>query len=267
MDIILEYNYENKTKRIKLPVNPEEFHTNIPSSSQKVNVVGLGQVSIPQKPDLATFEIKSFFWKYLFDKDRLKRFAAAYGEALVDEVGKRAVGEGFSANGMISQFDSDKFKDVWNYVEWFEVWQDRCVPARISVLASPTESRQHIDYQVTCENFKHWIKAGEEDDFYYELSLVEYKDISSKELTTQTDTNGNIKAQKVGGVSRTKIKEKVQEIKGKPKDTLWGIARRYGEGKADDWKKIYSIPQNAKIIGNNFTDLNGKVLKMPTEWL
>jgi len=262
MKIIFEYGSNGGTKkRLILPVNPESLRVNRPSSAQKVNVIGLGQVSIPQSPDLVTISIKSFFWKYLFDNILQRYTTDIFTESL-----SLATIKGVGSEGLLID-DSKKFKLLNEYVDWFNEWQESKEHARLTVVTMPNEPKQNIDFEVTCESFDWDIRAGEEGDYYYELNLLEWKNISAQELSTKTDENGNIIAEKNNGNLRTTIKEKVQEVRTKPTDTLWGIARKYGEGKYDDWQRIYEITQNKDIIANNITNLNNLTLKMPTEWL
>ena len=150
MDIIFEY----EKNRIVLPVNPEEIEVNIPSSSQKVNVIGIGQIAVPQEPDLATVSIKSFFWNYRFT-DILNRYGA--------NIIRQTVTSGLRADSRMID-DSSRFTMLNQYVTWFSDWQKSKKPARWSIVASPLEPKQIYDFDVTCENFKHSIKAGEEQD-------------------------------------------------------------------------------------------------------
>ena len=257
MKIIFEY----QNKRLILPVNPESLRINRPSSAQKVNVVGLGQVSIPQSPDLATISIKSLFWKYLFD-NVLQR----YTTDMFTEAVSLATIRGVGSEGLLAD-DSKKFRLLDEYVKWFEEWQASKEHARFTIVTMPNEPKQSFDFQVTCENFDYWIEAGQEGDYYYELNLLEWKNISAQELETKIDENGNNIAQKSNGNNRTSTKEKATEIKTKISDTLLSVARKYGNGEYDDWRAIYSLPQNTSIIANNITNLGNKTLKLPMEWL
>lgn len=258
MKIIIE---RGNNKRLILPMNPDNLRINRPSSSQKVNVVGLGQVSIPQSADLRSGTIKSFFWKYLFD-NLLKRYTIdVFTEAI-----SLATIRGSESEGLLVD-DSKKFKLLNEYITWIEEWQNNKEHARLTVVTMPHEPKQSIDYEVTCEGFNWEVKAGEEGDIYYELEFLEWKNTSAQELSTKIDQNGNLIAEKSNGNNRTTVKEKIQEVIAKPKDTLWGIARKYGEGGYDDWRMLYAIPQNAIIIANFIANLDGQTLKMPREWL
>lgn len=48
-------------KSITLPVNPSVLATSIPGANETVEVVGLGQIVVPRKPNLKTIPIESFF--------------------------------------------------------------------------------------------------------------------------------------------------------------------------------------------------------------
>ena len=260
MKIIFEYGTTSNKKRLILPVNPDNLKVNIPSSAQKTEVVGLGQISIPQSPDLATMSIKSFFWKYLFD-NVLKRYTIdTFTEALSLSTINGVGSEGFLVD------DSKKFKLLNEYVEWFKTWQASKEHARFTVVTMPNEPKQSFDFEVTCESFDYWVEAGQEGDYYYELNLLEWKSYDVEELSTKTDENGITTAQKNKGKSRISIKEKAKEVIAKPSDTLWGIARKYGNGEYDDWKRIYELSQNKEIIANNLLNLNGQTLKIPKVW-
>lgn len=253
MDIIFEY----EKNRIILPVNPEEIEVNIPSSSQKVSVIGIGQIAVPQEPDLASVSIKSFFWNYRF-ADIISR----YGTNVVTQ----SITSGLKADKRMFD-DSLKFTMLNQYVTWFSVWQKSKKPARWSIVSSPLEPKQIYDFDVTCENFKHKIKAGEEQDYYYELELIEHRPYGAAELNTQTDTEtGKTKAD-VPFKQRLKgAKETFKEFTVRPIDTLWTVAKKFGTGEYDDWKMIYNIASNKSIIANNLRNLQGQVLQLPKEW-
>ena len=56
--IILQYSFHI----LKFPINPDNFTKEIPSNSETANIEGLGEISIPTTPKLATITINSFFW-------------------------------------------------------------------------------------------------------------------------------------------------------------------------------------------------------------
>lgn len=59
--IYMTLQYENYM--MKFPINPEVLKKEIPSDSTTVEVEGIGEVSVPSSPKLATININSFFWQ------------------------------------------------------------------------------------------------------------------------------------------------------------------------------------------------------------
>lgn len=257
MDIIFQY----EGKKLKLPVNPNELEVHEPSSAQKVNVVGIGEVSVPQTVGLKTATIQSFFWKYLFDNSltRLTSGIERVGTAL------SGIDEQFGTNLLD---DSSKFKLITEYIKWIEEWRDSKKPARFTVVTLPNEPPMYYDFDVTCDDFKYKSKAGEEGDYYYTMQLLEYRHYEAKELNTRTDTQTGETVADTPQKSRLQtFKEKVKEIRVKPVDSVWTLAKKYGNGEYDTWKQLYNIGYNKNIIGNNLRNLSGQVLQMPKEWL
>lgn len=271
MDIIFQY----EDKKIKLPVNPESLRKSTSSSAQKVKVVGIGEVSIPQSASLATISIKSFFWKYLFDTS-FNRVIGLFNNQSSEGISNNRV-SGVVTNTIQSVNnktsgslldDSTKFKTLTEYVKWFEDWRDSKKPARFTVVTLPNEPAEYFDLDVTCERFDYEAKAGEEGDYYYEMELLEYRHYEAKELNTKTDsTTGKTVAETPQKSRLQTFKEKVKEIRVKPVDTVWTIAKKYGSGEYDSWKQLYNIGYNRNIIANNLKDLGNKTLQMPKEWL
>ena len=274
------------SKSLVLPVNPESLRVHTSSSAQKVNVIGIGQVSVPQDADLKTISVKSFFWKYLFDNDVSRSLVSYFGrEGTVgnDLLNRASETRGLSkvtntASSLNSQFngaftdDSKKFKTLIEYIKWFEDWRDSKEPARFTVITLPNEPKAYFDFDVTCESFDYEEKAGEEGDYYYEMELLEYRHYQAKELNgTKTETDAQTgetkQVAKEADKSRLTVKEKVSQIVTKPGETLWTLAKKYGDGEYDSWKQLYNISYNRNIIANNLRDLSGKTLQMPKEWL
>lgn len=254
MDIIFEY----EKNRIILPVNPEEIEVVKSSSAQKAKVIGIGEIAIPQEPDLATVTIKSFFWNYRFT-DLISR----YGTNLL----RQSTTSGLRGDSNMTD-DSVKFTMLNQYIKWFEDWQLSKKPARWSIITSPLEPKQIYDFDVTCESFRHSIKAGEEQDYYYELQLIEHRAYGASELDTRTDAQtGKTKANQTFKQRLQGAKETLTELRVKPGETLWSITQKYGQGGYDEWKMIYNVAQNKGAIANNLRNLQGQVLQLPKEWL
>lgn len=123
--VMISLQYENKF--MKFPVNPDSIEKTIPSASETANVLGLGEVSIPATPALATMTIKSFFWQ---DRNATPSYM---------------------------------------YINWLDKWQRSKKPANLII------TKMNFSMKVTCESFRYWYNAGEEEDPYFELSLKEYR--------------------------------------------------------------------------------------------
>ncbi len=273
MNIIFEY----EQKRLILPVNPESVKVSIPSSSNTVNVIGIGQVSVPQDAGLAKVSIKSFFWKYLFDTSIL-RYAETYisssstvGSSILSGISSVDTKlKDLTGTGLID--DSKKFKLLNEYVQWFRDWQQSKKPARWTIVVPPDEPPQCFDFNVTCENFNYEIVAGEETDYYYEVELQEYRNYGAEKVDTQQDSStGKTTATKTthNRLSSTKA-QTPSTVTVNSKQNLWSVTKQYGSKVknkvGDNWKLIYSMPANKSIIANNIKDLTGQTLQIPTDW-
>ena len=61
-------------------------------------------------------------------------------------------------------------------------------------------------------------------------------------------------------------KETFKEFTLRPTDTLWTVAKRFGNGEYDDWKMLYNIASNKNTIANNLRNLQGQTLQIPKVW-
>lgn len=260
MNIIFEY----EDKRLILPVNPESVRVHTASPSQKVDVIGLGQVSVPQTAQLSTISIKSFFWKYLFDSTLL-RLAEAYVPSVASAIS--AINSKVSSvvgSGLVD--DSKKFKLLNEYVKWIEEWRDSKKPARWTIVVPPNEPPQCFDFYVTCENFDYEVRAGEDTDYYYEMELLEWRDYGAEEVETKEE-NGKIVANPKSPARLSVKAELAPKFTTKIKDSVWSIAQKHSKGGIDGWKSLYNIAENKSIIANNLGNLANQVLKTPKEWM
>ena len=226
----------DKWKTLKFPINPEVLKKVIPSSAETVEIVGLGEVSVPQTPKLAEMTIDSFFWQEL---------STLVPPAL--------------------------------YVNWLEEWQKSKKPAFMVV------TRFNFSMWVTCENFEHWIKAGEEEDVYYTLSLKEYRHYGAKKIKGSTNTSllttinnvmnavgkyaGYTVCVDIPRPSRTSNKEVINNPYTVQKnDTVTSITKKI-TGSDENWKELYI--ENKEIIGDSLIDglVVGTKLTLPENWV
>lgn len=226
----------NKWKTLKFPINPEILKKVIPSSAKTVDIVGLGEVSVPQTPKLAEMTIDSFFWQEL---------STLIPPAL--------------------------------YVNWLEEWQKSKKPAFMVV------TRFNFSMWVTCENFEHWINAGEEEDVYYTLSLKEYRHYGAKKIKGNTNSKlvnaintvmsavgkfaGYAVCVDIPRPSRVSNKEVINNPYTVQKnDTISTITKKI-TGSDENWKELYI--ENKEIIGDSLMEglVVGTKLTLPESWV
>ena len=162
------------------------------------------------------------------------------------------------------------------YVTWLERWQKSKKPANLIV------TRLNYSMQVTCENFIHWINAGEEKDIYFSLELLEYRPHTAKKLNAKTNKTllqglKDLKELTFNPIlidtprpSRNSSNKKsysnpytVQE-----NETLLSITKKI-TGSTDDWKSLYD--ENKVELGDIYeseSDISsGTKLKLPDNWV
>lgn len=290
MNIIFEY----EEKKLILPVNPDKVKVSKPSPSQRVDVVGIGEVSVPQTRKLASVSISSLFWEDVFEQGFLGKFGtfakyipnslilqAQSGVIAGADKAKNFVAEkllnsgnsaGFFAGAMLSGAgsvgglidDTQKFKVLSDYVKWFEDWQASGKPARWTIVVPPNEPPQCFDFNVTCENFTYEVRAGEEGDYYYELELLEWRDYGAKVLNPKEQSDGTTKFE-AQPPARLSVKAKIaQEITATEKDSIWSTAKKYCK---ENWKDLYNETANKVTLCANPNDISGKVLKIPNKFI
>lgn len=168
------------------------------------------------------------------------------------------------------------------YVDWLERWQNSKKPATLIV------TRFNYSMQVTCENFRHWINAGEEKDIYFELQLKEYRPYGAKKLNAKTQltpysqliSNLNEISDKLSNTpfilvdiprpTRNNIKK--EEIKNpyitKDNETILTITKKI-TGTTEEWKLLYD--ENIEVLGNLIAENNeikvGTSLILPKKWI
>lgn len=279
MNILFEYS----DKKIVLPVNPESVKVNKPSQSQKVEVIGIGEVSVPQRRKLATVNISSFFWEDLFNQNfllsGLGSVAGYLPNSLTNQINTgiqsgintvkgaiNSIPKSDIVQGIASSIidDSQKFKVLNEYVKWFEEWQASQKPARWTIVVAPNEPPQCFDFYVTCENFNYEVRAGEDGDYYYEIELLEWRDYGAKVLTAEKQKNGTTKfVEKPKYRLETKA-EVVKDVSCTEKDSIWSVSKKYCE---DNWKDLLKEGVNKTSLANSPQNLNGLILKIPKQYI
>lgn len=219
---------------LKFPINPESISKNIASNSTTADIEGLGEISVPTTPKLATITISSFFWQEV------------------------------------------NYQQSSTYVAWLEKWQKSKEPAYLIV------TRLNYSMQVTCESFRHWINAGEENDIYFELQLKEYRPYGAKKLNVVETKSLIQKAMDlkdtvmdyvpilvdIPRVNRNRVRKLPIENPYivKEGDTLSSITKKI-TGYTVGWRKLYNENKD-EISKSKFKDLKvGTKLKVPDEWM
>ena len=279
MNIIFEY----ETKKLILPINPDKVKITKPSPSQRVDVVGIGEVSVPQTRKLASISISSFFWEDMFNQNFLLSGLGSISGFLpssiknsienqvqkglnkvkdtIGNISKSQVVQG-AFNSMMD--DSQKFKVLNEYVKWFEDWQASGKPARWTIVVPPNEPPQCFDFNVTCESFTYEVRAGEEGDYYYELELLEWRNYGAKVLNPKEQSDGSVKYETQPEV-RLDVKAEIkQEITATKKDSLWSMSKRYCQ---ENWQDIYNETANKVALSASPQDISGQILKIPKQYI
>lgn len=218
---------------MKFPINPEEISVDRNSEGRTVDIEGLGEVNIPQKPKLATLSIESFFWHQ---------------------------------NNLVPGA---------MYVNWLNIWQNSKKPAKLIV------TRLNIVMEVTCENFTHNYKAGEEKDIYFKLDLKEYKpygakivgaklnvdwfDIMKNTLSLTSPVLVEIPRPSRSALSKGIISGIYSTVVG---DTIQSIAKKI-TGKTEQWKELYDANKSkiGDMLANDGLLLVGAQLVVPQNWI
>lgn len=280
MNIIFEY----ETKKLILPVNPDKVKITKPSPSQRVEVVGIGEVSVPQTRKLASISISSFFWEDMFNQSFLLSGLGSISGFLPSSIKnsienqaqkglnkvKDAIGGALSRSQVVQgafnsmMDDSQKFKVLNEYVKWFEDWQASGKPARWTIVVPPNEPPQCFDFNVTCENFTYEVRAGEEGDYYYELELLEWRNYGAKVLNPKEQSDGSVKFETQPN-ARLDVKAEIkQEITATKKDSIWSMSKRYCK---ENWQDIYNETANKVAMSTSPQDISGQILKIPKQYI
>lgn len=162
------------------------------------------------------------------------------------------------------------------YVNWLEKWQKSKKPANLIV------TRLNYSMQVTCENFSHEIRAGEEEDVYYTLELQEYRPHKAKKIGISDDETLLQKIQNITGEAfspvlvdiplptrnSTRKKSYTNPYICAKNETLCTITKKI-TGSSDDWKSLYD--ENKSELGDMLEDgdniTESTKLTLPQSWV
>jgi len=159
--------------KFRLPVNPSTIENDKSSPQDVFNILGFGQVSVPQYPDLETFKFKSFF-------------------------------PGEKEPFVFSQAHSPLF-----YLDELQRALDSATVGEITI-HRPTAGKLHMRCMI--KSFKVTDNGGEPNDIYYQLELVEYRKFKPKKLKDITEKeDGKVEA-KLQSITREEPVKPVMRV-------------------------------------------------------
>ena len=209
MEYVMFFNVDNVN--YKLPTNPSELNISEGQEIKEFDILRLGKIAVP-----SSMELK----KYSFEVELPSK---VYNYVLT----------------------KDDFKPAKFYIDLISKWRKEKKVIRFVA----SNAVNDISELVVIENMDIVEKAGEEGDYYADISLVQYKPYEVKEGVVEIKTfrkdNKSIVAQKAPKAPprpSTPPKPQAQTYVIVQGDTLWGIAKRFlGDGSR--YPEIHKINQ------------------------
>ena len=141
---------------IRLPVNPEKLPVARDNDNSEYNVLGIGPIMIPRIPKLREVTISSFF-----------------------------PGREFSGSNQWGAFHPPEY-----YIQFFESAMNDKAP----IIYTPVRYYENGEpfmtgdtgFEVLVTQFNTEERGGETGDFYYDLTLTEYRDYTPQSLSAQS---------------------------------------------------------------------------------
>lgn len=141
---------------IRLPVNPEKLPVARDNDNSEYNVLGIGPIMIPRIPKLREVTISSFF-----------------------------PGREFSRSNQWGAFHPPEY-----YIQFFESAMNDKAP----IIYTPVRYYENGEpfmtgdtgFEVLITQFNTEERGGETGDFYYDLTLTEYRDYTPQSLSAQS---------------------------------------------------------------------------------
>lgn len=142
---------------VRLPVNPGEVNFGFQGNNKTYDIINLGQVVQPSETRLRTVSFSSFF-------PTTQHFS------------------GILTNG--------DFRDGEFYINLLFEWADSKEPFRFILTRFLVDGTMIMDenFEVVLESFDYQDRAGEMGDYYYTLSLLEYRQYNPAVISV-IDTN------------------------------------------------------------------------------
>ncbi|MCL1988859.1 MAG: LysM peptidoglycan-binding domain-containing protein [Firmicutes bacterium] len=232
LEKFIEINIEYKGNQLIFPTNPQEINISRQTDNITHHVLKTGEIVLPNTPNLQRINFTSLFWA--------ERAPKTSGE----------------------------------YLEWLNDWRAEKEPARLIVVNhDTTETTYHgLNLLVLCNNFDtNEGRAGAENEIYYTLDLIEYREDESEE-EIYLEENGFYESEPKRIDERPKpppvyevqsVHELHEVVRG---ESLWAITKKHGQP-GTSWRELFAIPENRAIIGENPNDIRpGQQLIIPDSW-
>lgn len=222
---------------LKFPINPDNLTKDIPSNSTTADIEGIGEVSIPSTPKLATITIKSFFWHQnnlvpsALYVDWLERWQASKEPALL----------------IVTRLNYSMKVTCESFKHWINAGEEKDVYFELNL-------KEYRPYGAKKLN------VLQKPTFFESLRIV--KNVLSE--------YANVILIDIPRPIRDKIKkDKIQNpYITKEKDTLLSITILV-TGSSDEWKLLYD--NNVDILGDIITSdkeiPSGTKLNLPDKWV
>lgn len=149
------------------------------------------------------------------------------------------------------------------YVKFIMDWWDAKEEARL------IGEGLDIDSLVIVENFATSRKAGEEDDIYFRLEMKQYRPYGASIITISSPSAmGDVNVLPTPPPRIDNKPATPQAYTVKPGDSLWAISKRLSNKNGSNWRELYNIPENKKVIGDNpHRIIPGQILQVPQSWV
>jgi nucleoid-associated protein YgaU len=218
--------FDKNDKTMRLPVNPEEIEVSSTQANEKYEILKLGQIAVPSHMELK---------EYSFEIE-LPHECLHYVET------------------------PNLFKNAEEYLTILTEWRDELEPIRFlagMATGEYTLASNIINTPVLIESLSVKEKAGEEQDKYVSIKLLEYREFGKQEVLLEVD-------KKTGKTKKAKADKSNPKSNGsyvvQRGDTLWAIAKKY-YGDGSKYTKIFNA--NKDKIKNPSLIYAGQKLVMP----
>lgn len=199
-DAQITFYFSGNGKVLSLPINPGEIMFEQNGKNVTREIIGLGDINILRKPGLKKLKIKSYFPQRAPFLEGLNIYSFIKASVL-----------------KASKIDAPNV-----YVAFFDTLRKEQKPVKVTI------TNFGFSCLMAVNNFNHSRKAGEHDDIYYELEMLEWKRYGAVKLIIEKDSQGKSIIREEAAAS-TDAELGIVAIPSKTKitaeQTAWEIAR------------------------------------------